>query len=223
MDRRADGSKLGWGPQVRKMSLTELEECVQHAGGTLWPKGGAPTKISYLRRELADNALNYLSKKQYAIINEIELAYSNVSDTAVTCLKGQPQLKSLSLTGTPITGACLSELDFPHLESLRIDRCDNLDPGFVAQGLSRFSSLRHLNLHDAVVINDACAEAISRLDNLEHLDLSGTAITDVGLQALARLVNLQYISLQRTAHTSRKELDRLFRALPNRKRQVIIP
>lgn len=62
--------------------------------------------------------------------------------------------------------------------------------------ICQLDTLLHLNVEDHGVFGDAEAKAISALRGLKHLEIGGTAITDVGLKHLSTLRALVVLSLR---------------------------
>lgn len=67
-------------------------------------------------------------------------------------------------------------------------------------------------------VNDACLFEIEKLENLRHLELFETSVTDVGVQALRTAVNLEVLRVDKTS-VSDVGVQRLRESLP--KLQII--
>ena len=67
--------------------------------------------------------------------------------------------------------------------------------------LTELSNLQELALTESQQINDTTAEIISRIQTLKSLDLSSTALTDVGMSNIAKLPQLTGLSIHATRVT----------------------
>ena len=96
--------------------------------------------------------------------------------TSLPNLKGLVNLRGLVLNRTPLTR--------PALDALR-----------------ELPQLRHLSLEYATGVDDQAIAALLVLEQLESLQLSGTAVTDDGLRQLAALEHLKALRVGGTAVT----------------------
>lgn len=157
---------------------------------------------------------------------QLRLIYSkqtSIVDADLACLSGLPNIDSLLLDRTQVTGSGLDSLSHIHslvtlqlsgtqvsdeglvhfapltgLRHLILDKTKVTDAGLVH--LSGLTNLRMLLLRDTNLTDDGLAH-LSPLANLETLSVDNTEVTDAGLVHLMPLVNLQHLSLNNTAVT----------------------
>ncbi len=152
-------------------------------------------------------------------LKHLDLSYSQIDDTNVELLADLPQLESLSLGGTRIGVQALSALRLlPNLKHLDLSGMQRVDSGHwglsltpaVLEELGSLEGLLTLRLKGAV-LSDLGAdrpglkeeqrqsieglEKLSRLKNLELLDLSRTPVSVPGLQSLRVLPKLRELRL----------------------------
>lgn len=72
----------------------------------------------------------------------------------------------------------------------------------VIERIAMLSHLRYLSLCDSKSVTDEGIRHISKLSRLEHLDLSGTSVTDAGLDVLRNLPSLRVFELRHHAGVS---------------------
>lgn len=155
-------------------------------------------------------------------------ACPGLGDAGLKVLGRQLGLRELVLPQSRISGAGLAQLG--KLERLAVVRIARRDPG--PEGLAalarlpalqelalslpapatlldptlaplgEIASLRRLVL-DIPALDDRAAPQLATLTQLEHLDLGGTQISDVGLKALAGLTALTELKLHHTRVTNR--------------------
>jgi F-box/leucine-rich repeat protein 14 len=119
----------------------------------------------------------------------------NLSNTKITAegffyLRAMPSLRKLYLGGNGIGDDGLTYLrEMRSLESL--EGIDPTDKGLAS--LTPLSNLRRLYIGGPVT--DIGLEHISRLRNLEELNISGSGVTDNGMAHLAKLTNLKSLFL----------------------------
>ncbi|MBL8808578.1 MAG: hypothetical protein JNM43_00255 [Planctomycetaceae bacterium] len=110
-----------------------------------------------------------------------------------------PKLRSLLLFDTPVTDAEVSQLpSLPALETLSL--AGTAIDGTCLEKVSNYSALTALELHNTKV-SDAALAPLSKLKALSRLELQDTAITDAGLQPLQDCPELYTLNLANTMVT----------------------
>jgi hypothetical protein len=128
----------------------------------------------------------------------VNLRSTKVTDTALEWLDAFPQLETLYL-GDPSMALLRESSDgVVHLESLTVDFVPVTDAGLVR--LSRLSQLQVLDLAGTQV-TDVGLDYLEKLAQLKNLNLECTSITDVGLEHLSDLTQLQVLDLVGTQVT----------------------
>jgi len=144
---------------------------------------------------------------------------SNVTDEHLTILAKMPELKTLSLGKTMITGSGLKDLNCPKLRGLLLFETRVTDAsigqlpdlpaleslslagtaidGSCLEHVATYSTLTALELQNSKV-NDASLAPLSRLKALSRLELKNTAVSDAGLQYLQECPELYTLDLSGT-------------------------
>jgi len=154
-----------------------------------------------------------------ASLKSLDLGYTQIDDEGFEELAALPHLEELAIGGNRITGACLPLLKpVASLRRLDVGGIQRVDSGLwglalTDYNLGRLASLTQLqslnlsgaNLSDRGVDRPGHAEAIrtelrdlgplTRLLNLETLDLSGTPVSGDALAALESLPRLRELRL----------------------------
>ncbi|HIC90065.1 MAG TPA: hypothetical protein EYP04_11785 [Anaerolineae bacterium] len=156
-------------------------------------------------------------------LEDLDLAWTQVTDASLLLIKRCTRMRELSLDGTHITDAGLRQLSgFTDLVLLNIGDTAITDQGaeYLAEferlehlslirtkvsddGISHLENLRHLEVLylDETVVGDKALESIGRLRNLRRLSVVGTRISDAGLAHLAGLASLEDLRLSQTQIT----------------------
>jgi Leucine-rich repeat (LRR) protein len=127
-------------------------------------------------------------------IVEVNLRGSWISDVDMIELSRLPQLERLDLSHTRITDEGLLRLkSAPKIVDLNLFYTEQItDQGMTA--VRAWHNLKRLNVR-GTRISDGTLEMVSRMPQLEALDIANTQFTDDGLDYLITLVNLRELSL----------------------------
>ncbi len=121
------------------------------------------------------------------------LNFTNVTDEGVTTLRNCRNLERLLLTGVPVDGSFL----------IQLDRCQNIHAMYMAdtqftdeamKNVAKLSKLRNIMLCRSKVTNSGLAK-LSANQNLVQLTINRSAITNEGLPVLSTLKHLNYLDL----------------------------
>ena len=173
-------------------------------------------KLNLLGAQLTDSSLETISAMPHLV--ELNLYRSQITNAALARLAVLPNLEFLDVRYTKVTPAGVRQLMASH-PRLRVNYLDSgegptrnippLNPSSPALVSDWVKSLggsiriengrvKEINLRRAQ-INDLALEPLGKLDTLEKLDLSATAITDQTVEVLLRLKNLGELNLRQTA------------------------
>lgn len=191
--------------------------------------------VAFLRAALPDRFAN-LTTEQAAALTELDLRDAKVTDDALALvaslpslqnlclrgtevtdaglahLRGMTQLAALDLRGTAITGAGVSQL--PSLGLTALHLTDTHVTGDDLHWFPTMPNLRTLKVN-RLTLGDAAIGDLALFPSVQHLEMDGTAISDVGLrQLLAQNPALQRIELRSTA-VSPDAIRELRSAYPN--------
>ena len=124
----------------------------------------------------------------------------NITDKGLQYLVDLKQLNSVLLNAGQATEIGLQYLaELPELERLHLKSSKILITDDTLANLHLLPQLRHLVAANSTGVTDAGMEHVTKLKNLESLNLTGTAVGDAGVKQLSRLTNLQLFALDRTA------------------------
>jgi|GEM_PF-1257349 hypothetical protein len=130
---------------------------------------------------------------------QLRLVYSKqttIVDADLACLAGLPNIDTLILDRTQVTGAGLDSLSHVNtLVALQLAGTQVSDESLVH--FAPLSGLKYLTL-DKTKVTDAGLVHLSGLTNLRTLLLRDTNLTDDGLAHLTPLVNLEHLHLDNT-------------------------
>ena len=152
-------------------------------------------------------------------LTELSVLGSTVTDIGLKQIAMLPQLQTLDLRKTRITGPGLMEFaEHKRLRALELDLTDE-----ILHVLSKAQLLHilpyaegkmetapdsddeifalHLNGFYNIRITDHAITALTQLPNLRTLNLTGSDITDAGIHELAKLPHLSTLSLEQTKVT----------------------
>ncbi|MGD2169637.1 MAG: hypothetical protein PVI40_05310 [Chlamydiota bacterium] len=121
--------------------------------------------------------LHDLTEKQRAMVETLQFPYNFLheftDEQVAEIIKLCPNLKSLALTKSNITGECFAHIpDGCHLEKLCLPSCENLNEIFLAQLLSKVAYLKILDLSYTKITGE-CLAQIPKRNYVERFDLSG--------------------------------------------------
>jgi len=123
------------------------------------------------------------------------------------------ELRYVELSHTTVDDAWLQQLSrYQRLDTLYLGYCENVSDQGV-QAVSGIESLERLDL-SGTTITDRGMAYLTSLPQLRELGLANTSITDEGLQQLRSLRNLEAIAVQ-GAPVTRSGIERLHEQLPN--------
>lgn len=132
-------------------------------------------------------------------IQELSLNYvQQLDDAAIQELARMPRLRSLDLSGTPITDQGMKRFALAppaFLEELAVAGTSISDEGVKA--IAQLFSLRRLDLSETLVTDEAMV-SLSRLPHLQELILKWNSITGDRLDALTSCHSLRVLSLAKT-------------------------
>lgn len=196
-------------------------EVPQAERGTAQPKPttGIDGAVAFLRNALPDRFAN-LTLEEAAALTELDLRDAKVTDDALALLSSLPSLTNLGLRGTEVTDAGLAHLrgmtqltaldlrgtvitgaGVSQLPSLGLTSLHLTDTHVTADDLRWFPTmpnLRTLKLNRLTLGDDVIGD-LALFPSVQHLEMDGTAISDVGLrQLLAQNPALQRIELRST-------------------------
>lgn len=139
-------------------------------------------------------AMPFIAK--LAGIDTLNLSASNIDDDQVVYLNQMPNLKTLDLSSTRLTGRGLAKLKrLKELESLRFGSNSDYEPMLLAlQGSEKLKTLS-LEFVDPP-LSEAEARIIASCKNIERLDLETSLTSNEALQILSKLPKLNYLNVQ---------------------------
>jgi hypothetical protein len=179
------------------------------------------TSVSLYHEDVHDNDLACLNGLPE--LQELELAWTSISDEGLRMFAGTDRLRTLVLTGTPVgqglsyfrrnialeslilgsTG--LTDRDARALESfpqLRLLSCGHEKMGDTAMlYIAKLAQLQRLTLV-AIPITDEGMRHIARLKHLDQLSIAECAVTDASLPAIASVESLRELDIHGTLLTS---------------------
>ena len=129
----------------------------------------------------------------------IDLAFSKISDSQLSCLAYFDLLKQLDLTGSGVTDAGMALVcQNRTLQSVKLKGTTVSD-----QGLSLLAQLPDLQLLDAsrTLVSDRGIDALAQSGSLRFLALNSTAVSDHAVLFLSRMKQLKGVSLVDTSIT----------------------
>jgi len=135
------------------------------------------------------NAISGLPKLESLIIDGIS---SEIDDLILDVIASGavPMLHSLSLAACPqITSTGIKKVvtAVPHMRRLVLSECSNVDAATVVEIAGTCKQLEEISLRRCIAVDDIAVEALSTLDKLRKIDLSGiTGLTEGAVVALAK-------------------------------------
>lgn len=198
-------------PHWRKLRLLNM---VESLGGDVQTEYRGP---EWLRGVVGD-----ADRDLFNVVLEIHVDDDRVGDRFVALAADQPDLRTLSVGGSYITGAGLAQLgharklqqlaiiysgltdqaleslpDWPELQELHLAGNPITGPGL--QHLDRVPQLKKLDLLDCRVTDEGLWQISLAAPQLERLELGMTDISNAGLRHLERLEHLKELDLYATA------------------------
>jgi hypothetical protein len=154
--------------------------------------------------QITDVGLEHLAS--LAQLEELNLGGNKISGAGLHVLKLLPKLRKLSFYGIQRRNAgwcwapVVTDLELETISLL--SGLEDLNIGYgVALGVSRPADLgpadgeAECRIAGGMRVTDLGVAKLTKLEKLQHLDLSGSAITPSGLKTLANLRNLRRLSL----------------------------
>ena len=140
-----------------------------------------------------------LKPNESGAIVEIDLSFSNITDSLLLTVGTFPEVSELDLTGTEIHDSSMAGLlNLPRLRALKLKGTKITDEGLRA--LAGASELILLDASNTEITDDGLAVA-DRWEKLRYLSLNNTQITDAGLIHLQTLKELKGLSVINTGVT----------------------
>ena len=185
-----------------------------HAALATWDK---LERINLRGTRLTSRSFEHLAK--LTALKHLDLSYSQIDDTNLELLADLPHLESLALGGTRIGAPALAALKLiPNLKHLDLSGMQRVDSGYwgisltpaVLEEIGGLENLVTLRLSGAVRSDQGAdrpglkeeerkslpgLEKLSRLKNLEVLDLSRTPVNGAGLKSLGAMSKLRELRL----------------------------
>lgn len=127
-------------------------------------------------------------------LHRLDLSHTKVDDEIFAIAAKLPSLRSLVLTGAPVTGEGLRHLRGSAIDQLFLDHTD-LDEGFLAELLpppneaptsDNQASIGTLML-SGISLSESGIQTIARIDGLGVLDIRGSSVTPAAMTTLSRL------------------------------------
>lgn len=123
-----------------------------------------------------------------------------LSDLNVSALGALPQLEVLNIGGASVTDVGMKAIEpLVNLHTVDLSRMDLTAQGL--EPLTKLPKLRRINLWQTVRVDDKAAPILARMQNLEVLNLSDTAITDATLDQLRGMKQLKTLVVAGTKVT----------------------
>lgn len=170
--------------------VAEVREQVNALGGRIDTSVAAPKFLQSMLGEDWDGWQRFYGAVE---VSQILLNQCPVGDEDLVLLQKTPELRTLGLRGTKITGTGLSNLaSVPKLQRLDMGHSELTDEGL--KHLPSLVDLQELNIA-GTRISDASAAALGDLKNLTVLDASETGLTDAALESLAQIPHLETLIL----------------------------
>ena len=163
------------------------------------------TNLTYLRARgfPTNDSLRSLSKLEK--MEELSLEESLVTDEGLVHLKGLKSLRNLSLVDTKVTGSGLKDLP-GSIKKLRLWGCPVSDR--TAEGLSKLTNVEELNLNQTEIGDNGLGH-LAKLTKLRELRLKETKVTDAGMAQLRKIENLEMLSLSTCRGITDKAVDEI--------------
>lgn len=143
-----------------------------------------------------DEGLSHLA--DLTNLESLVLMSDRLTGTGLGHLSKLPKLRMLKLGRLGSTLTLTPLKDWPALESLNLSTDRMTDEMLLT--LPETDQVKSLSLHGAHAVTDDGLLALSRLRNLEELDLIFTKVTDVGIENIASLTKLRALCLGETHH-----------------------
>jgi len=132
-------------------------------------------------------------------LQTLNLSGTAVTDAGLAYLRNSPQLSVLDLRGTQVTGAGVGQL--PALALTALHLTDTKVTGEALHWLPPMPNLQTLKLNRLAFGDDAVGD-LALFPAVRHLELDGTALSDVGLsKLLAQNTALKRIEIRGTSVT----------------------
>ncbi len=191
--------------QLEELSLTPSSEFTGAGLLFLQDKEKLKSLQLYCSSPLSEIGMQRLSR----LTSLQELIVAVPDNDAVEYLTDLVALRSLELSGSPISGESLIYIgELSELEALNLD--GTIVTGDGLNALTELKKLQILSL-DQTPINDADVKRLSQLSALQKVSLWKTNVTDEGIPDLFLIQTLRHVKLpSQISPAKRSELSRLF-------------
>jgi len=161
-------------------------------------------KINLSKTKISGIGLKYLKKMKN--LEELNLEETSIDDSAIKHLLQFKKIKSLNLAYTNISDNSLYKIRLFSLEKLNLSN----NPAISSQSISYLNELPLSSLSLAGTnIDDEGIDYFLSLNQIKHLDVSDTLITDDGVLKLSRFVSLESLNLSKNKKITAKSLNHL--------------
>lgn len=127
-------------------------------------------------------------------LKELDFTGTQLTDDVLRVLCQTLDLEELWMYGCQITNVALSFLASQQsLHSLKLDDCDRLTD---LEPLAQLKALRKLGLSNCENLTDRCVDPLSKLVQLQDLDLTGTHVSESALSTLHPLTSLKILNIE---------------------------
>lgn len=150
-------------------------------------------RLSLYRTSVTDEGLRGLAS--LSALRTLQLGHSNLTDAAPSIMATQhPELESLELSNSLITGSTLSQLkSLDRMTVLKLSGCERLRDNEFTQ-IEELTNLQELHV-SATCFGDRHISVIQQLPNLTRLIAKHSELTDEGLKHLGATPSLQLIDI----------------------------
>ena len=122
----------------------------------------------------------------------LHLGGPNLSDSGIAALSAMKSLEELSVTNSNVTGIGFKDFDEAKIRILKMNHC-KISPAGLG-GIAQITAVQELSLFCSSV-TDGGLISLSRMPNLNSLNLYGNAVTVAGLQKLLTSKSLRTVDV----------------------------
>ncbi|MEL7335044.1 MAG: hypothetical protein AAFN70_02450 [Planctomycetota bacterium] len=163
--------------------------------------GSLPNLERLIAERVNDGPLHLLAGNA-SFQNLTLVGENNISDDGVIAITRCPNLRTLTIQGSPISDAALQTISqHANLRQLSLPRSNQLTDQGIATLSPLTSQLELLDLVGCEGLTPTAMQTVGQFDGLKVLKLSGGMTTDDSIAVLASLPNLQSLNLQNAAIT----------------------